>query len=113
MSDDAKKGTGYAPETEDDLDYLESLELQYVQELSKKDTAEEKIAELREELKDLVGDEGYTGRHLNMKWVTSRGATDWKEATKELVQGDLEVIEEYQERFRRKSSTKFTVTSNT
>ena len=96
----------------DDLEMIESLELDYLKALNAKDLAEEKIAELREELKGLVGKEGFEGRHLNMTWVTSRGATDWKKCVEHITGGDKDTMDELAEEYRKAGSTKFTVTSN-
>ena len=96
----------------DEMENLRQLEMEYLAELNKKDLAEMRIEELRDDLKMNVGPEGYIGEFLTMKFVDRKGQTDWKAAVGMMVGGEADAMKDIGEKFRKESTTNFTITSN-
>lgn len=95
----------------DDLEYLQNLELRLLKLMNQRDLINSQVEELRNELKDLISEEGYKGPHLNMKWQKYRGAADWKAVVGMMVGGDAEAMDRLAEEYRKPGGKMFVVTT--
>lgn len=95
----------------DDLKYLQNLELRLLKLMNQRDLINGQVEELRNELQDLVSDDGYMGPHLTMKWQKYRGRTDWKAVVGMMVGGDAEAMDKFAEEYRKTGGRKFVVTT--
>lgn len=96
-----------------ELDYLRTLEIDYIKAVNDRDMAIQRLKDLRSEIEQIVSPESpYVGEYITAKILTRKGRTDWKAAAGTLLGSDAEALDAVAEKFRNPPTSVLTITTN-